>query len=670
MDYLVGVRFEASGNLYSAMGKLSMAMLAADEATGLLKNRFVDMAAAGVGMFAALTSASVQYTNTVARLAVTLNGVKDLHKNLGAVLGPTGNAQYLSSNTLTGLVGTVQSLYGGHPPKGALRTAANIANVAEYGYGYGSHAQPVVSSLLTSGVRYAQYMGYKSPEHIERISASVARAVLGHQNIAGASNQSAYLSAANSVFGSSLIGNLGKNVSPNMIATWIAATTRQGDSGAVPAFLNLMAGKGLTNAKGLPLLMNKMFGLHLGTNQSILAASQGNYLKLDMRSKDPFVNVARSLLFGLEKGAGYTTNKFIRESALTSAQRRHIMQMAGVDFDKHGPFYGMLKTYMFSMGALSHVKGNYQQAAAAGKQRTQRNLNLITDSAGRIYTQIGAGADVSGILGWAGHTLAGMASTMSTHPSIGRHVGGAGLAAAFSGISAGVMGLFGKIMEKMGFGTLAKGAGSIGSKFLAPLAMFQALVSGASLLRAIPSIRSGENFLTHWMGKIKYVNKGLFSLMKAVSDFGWAIATFNFGKYFPKFISNMKGAFSDWHKDLTSLFKPLIGGSSIVHSQFKHGKTSGVLPFAFHGRAYTTMWSAHEAAFNKKKDMEQWDADYTNPVTHKHAVQDVHIHFHGVNPGSKAGLKDVQDGIVKALRNAVMGAGFHTATPLAAGNGS
>ena len=82
------------------------------------------------------------------------------------------------------------------------------------------------------------------------------------------------------------------------------------------------------------------------------------------------------------------------------------------------------------------------------------------------------------------------------------------------------------------------------------------------------------------------------------------------------------------------------------------------------------MWSAHEAAFNKKKDMEQWDADYTNPITHKHAVQDVHIHFHGVNPGSKAGLKDVQDGIVKALRNAVTGSGFHTATPLAAGNGS
>ncbi|OCX74442.1 hypothetical protein A6M27_09800 [Acidithiobacillus thiooxidans] len=173
---------------------------------------------------------AVDYSTAKLELSETLNGIKDLHKNMQFVYGPEGThgaAAYLTPDSRLDIAVFSQSLFYGHPPAGAKRRMAGITRTLEYGIQMSrKRAISLMESLAASGVQYAQDTGHTNPLTLSKISTAISKQIIGHQQMVLPSQVGTYYSTAEKVFSSPRIGVL--HATPAQITQLIGATVRAG----------------------------------------------------------------------------------------------------------------------------------------------------------------------------------------------------------------------------------------------------------------------------------------------------------------------------------------------------------------------------------------------------------------------------------------------------------
>lgn len=313
-EYLVGIRFEAAGNLARSMERYGLMFAGLDEASKLLKFRWAELAAAGIAMWAALADGAMRYQNTLNAIAATTHNLATAHKEAGQAYGTKGANALTSAQEKTGFIEWMNRKYGGKDSSSLLAAWSKTSGALQYNMGLSAAdatgtasqmAKDLRMRSLKYGTRAAQagYIAKNMPD------------ILGHY--ASAVNPTRYMENVKELLDSPFT----QNMKASGLIRFAALMSGKGGEGIVKHFLELAGGK--TSGKFFTEL--EALGYKPGAGGGLLRAMQGYFFNYHLKNPNMMWGMANRLGYRFEATHGYAHGPI---SGMTPAERGAFMKYA------------------------------------------------------------------------------------------------------------------------------------------------------------------------------------------------------------------------------------------------------------------------------------------------------------------------------------------------------
>ncbi len=651
LDYLVGVRFKAYGNLLGEIGKYSFALAGLEGLTGVLKNKFVDLSAAGIGAFVELTKAAENYQKMLATLEIGLRNATTAHKAMHQALSTKGAAGFLTPEagvTRGMLLGGYFGAKGLNPKSEGMynRTVEMLRGT----YGMSSaDSSGFMQKFLSAGLGYAQARGVPVGKQ-ENYAIHAAQLVAA--NMGKFVDQGAYLSNIRRAMQSPYAGTTG--LSTNMLFGSIGLDTllqqtRGVGSGATNRLMALMTG----NASRAAVETAMLNGFHVGVNGSVAMAVGGHPYAFSRRQMLSFISdprlLAKTMLPTLEAGspyAGMSLRQVERDKAALSFLS--VRAKAELASSHSGMYSKFLEGLFFTphdyrhFGEVSPFTNKYDAPVVNALNRLSGNLDKLGDVIGKQ-----AGPMVAGVVGGLGAAAGWVTSAAAHHPWVGKAMAVGSLVATGIGISGIVKGIGTFLSKVPAFGLLGRGVGLLGDAGMLGTAGFGGWEIGKILDKVFPKFTGGlgKDIVGGWLG--------IFDAMKAF--FSWISGN---TKGVVHDIHQMTHAFSFMAHGLTDMAQA-VGisiGSSPLHAAEKRALASSWM--GAKGSAVINSFGKYDPTTG------ELPVTYTETEKGKSAASRLDVYLHGED-----NTKDIAHAIAQSLQRVVTGEGRNTARPLASGVG-
>jgi len=642
IEYLVGVRFQSSGNLFGAMKQLGLSFLAADEASKLLKNRFVDMTATGVAMFAALADGAQAYQNNLVKLENTMASTLTAHKQMASIYGgKVGSA--LGPSTLTGVYANMsQQLYGSSAASNPRLMREAASTTTSLNYMFGGKGAALQNALFNAGIGYQRNaLGITNSTQAgfgaEGIVQNIVR-MLPH-----AINQGAFITGVTKMLGSPYTSHAGEPINKLIsLAAFLSGGGATAVSG-ITQFAKLREG----GASGIATIMGMMgqFGLHVGITKSMLFAAGQSALSVRGAQTLPSLIQKHILPVLTDMAEAHLGLKQGPIGSLTASQQERVRALRNMYAErafKSVPWLAAdVEAFSRSTAAQrARAMSPTNMAAITAREKTLPSywIGRITSGLEKLGESIGGSSPIVTALRDLSNGITSFNSYISGHKSVAVAAGGSffGAAAGFSGAGivalisrfVGAKGLFGKL------GIVFRGLSFVVATFLEALGAFNIGYFVGTLLRGVPWIKKFGDYLGDimiWMAKASSPMK---HFLNAFVDF---VQTITFQKdKFPQALTQFgKGAGGAWDG-----LKNFLGfGSATMVGTYKNKSymfgESQINPHT--GDVIANYSPAHGAEMH------------------------IHVHLpHGVDAHSAKGLKDIAKAIADAVKSNTQGMGHQT----------
>ena len=647
LDYLVGVRFKAYGNLLGEIGKYSFALAGLEMASDLLKNKFVDLAAAGIGAFVELTKAAENYQKILANLRGELQGTGLAHKAMTQALSVKGTNAYLSPTSGAARGALLGNLFGNLNPAASKQYNRTMEMLMYTHNMHQANATGFMQRFVGAGLGYAQTTGV-SPRNQEMSSIRTAQMVaanmwkfvsLGH----GAGGT--YLSNIYSALRSPYAGTLGLSEKALFGAvglnTLMQATHGYG-SGAAQRFLALMTGH--ASKQTVQDLM--LAGVHVGLQGNLGMAVGGHVYRFNRQQMLGFLKhpqkLTEAFLPLIEQGSKYAgwslsqieSNRHARQYIATHAKAMLGNLGSGI-------FTTFMEGYLLTQAERRRFGAN-TPFTEKDNSKLLRSLGVLSQNMEKLGDVIGKQASpiVTSVIGGLSGATKWLTSFVSHHPWVGQAMTVGSLVATGVGIS-GMVGKIGAFISSKipMLGWLGKGMGFLGNAGMLGSAAFGGWEIGKLLDEWFPHLTGGIG---------KTIVGGVLGLFDATKAFFSWIAGNSSGV--TSALKHARHAFSFMFKGLAEIGKvlglwtpatPLDTKAAHIYDNYlkKHTQPDGALPVAPQVAPIGSPTAA-------------------GTTSHLH----VYLHGNGSN-------KEIAHHIAHALKSVVTGEGIKTARPLAAGIG-
>jgi len=613
IEYLVGVRFQSSGNLFGAMKQLGLSFLAADEASKLLKNRFVDMTATGVAMFAALADGAQAYQNNLVKLENTMASTLTAHKQMASIYGgKVGSA--LGASTLAGVYSNMsQQLVGSKVAANPRLMKEAATTTTDLRFIFGAKGYDLQNSLFNAGVQYQRNIGNTNSATVGFGAQRIVSEIVDMMR--SVPNRAAFTSGMIKLLGNPYTRYAGQPLS--QLIPLAALLSRGGGAAmsAIPDFGSMLKG-GLSKSK-LPLLLGLMraSGLSVGVSHNTLAALSGSFLSL--RGVHTLPGLILNHIFPYMNNVWEAKNHVsigTPMSKLTSAQQASLRQFRAL-------YIKRVAAQDPSLAAALSVFNNFTPEQRARmmtptsqawytrheKQQPVYWLKKIENHMEKLAEAISGSSPIVTALRGLSNAIGTITDFIGKHQSALKAAGGSffGAAAGFSGAGivalisrfVGAKGLFGKL------GIVFRGLAFGVSTFLEAIAYFNVGYFVGTLLRGVPWIKKFGDYLGDimiWMAKgsptMKHFLNAIVDIVKTITFQGnklpqaWA----QYKKYAGGIVSDIKNflgfgpaamvgkyknnsyMFTEHQVDphtgkLTAYYQPLHGAEMHIHVHLPHG---------------------------------------------------------------------------------------------------
>lgn len=561
LDYLVGVRFKAYGNLLGEIGKYSFALAGLEAASDLLKNRFVDLAAAGIGAFAELTKAAENYQKMLANLKGELQGTGLAHKAMAQALSTKGTNAFLSPGSGVARGALLGNLFGNLNPA-ANKQYNRTMEMMMYTHNMSqANATGFMQKFVGAGLGYAQTTGVSSKNQ-ETSSIRTAQMVAANMwKFAALGNGAggAYLNNIYSALRSPYAGTPGlseKTLFGAVGLNTLLQSTHGYGSGATQRFLALMTGHG--SRQTIQDLM--LAGVHVGLQGNLGMAVGGHVYKFNRQQMLGFLKnpqmLTKAFLPLVEQGSKYTgwsLNQVEHNSAAKAYIATHAKAMLGNLGS--GIFSLFMEGYLLNRFERNRYGGN-TPFTEKDNSKLLKSLGVLHQSLDKLGDIIGKQSSpmITNVIGGLSGATRWFTSLVSHHPWIGPAMTTGSLVATGIGVS-GIVRMLGGLLSKVPMlGWLGKGVGLLGSAGMLGTAAFGGWEIGKILDKAFPHITGGLG-----KGSVGFV-MSIFDAMKAFLS--WVSGN---GKGVAHDLHSIGSAFSFMTKGLNEMLKP-FGVAPFLHS--------------------------------------------------------------------------------------------------------
>ena len=481
LDYLVGVRFKAYGNLLGEIGKYSFALAGLEAASDLLKNRFVDLAAAGIGAFAELTKAAENYQKMLANLKGELQGTGLAHKAMAQALSTKGTNSFLSPGSGVARGALLGNLFGNLNPaanKQYNRTMEMMMYTHNMSQG---DATGFMQRFVGAGLGYAQTTGVSSKNQ-EMSSIRTAQMVAANMwKFAGLGNGAGgmYLNNIYSALRSPYVGMAGLSEKTLFGAvglnTFMQAEHGYG-SGAAQRYLALIMGHG--SKQTIQDMM--LAGIHVGLQGNLGMAVGGHVYKFNRQQMLGFLKhpqtLTKAFLPLIEEGskyAGWSLSQVEHNRAARRYVSTHSQTILG---NLHSGIFTLFREgFLLTQGERKRFGGN---TPFTGKDNSKllKSMGVLGNNLDKLGDIIGKQSSpmITGVIGGLSGATKWVTSLVAHNPWIGPAMTTGSLVATGIGIS-GVVRMLGGLLSRVPMlGMLGKGIGFMGDAGMLGTAAFAA----------------------------------------------------------------------------------------------------------------------------------------------------------------------------------------------------
>ena len=646
LDYLVGVRFKAYGNLLGEIGKYSFALAGLEMASDLLKNKFVDLAAAGIGAFVELTKAAENYQKILANLRGELQGTGLAHKAMTQALSVKGTNAYLSPTSGAARGALLGNLFGNLNPAASKQYNRTMEMLMYTHNMHQANATGFMQRFVGAGLGYAQTTGV-SPRNQEMSSVHTAQMVAANMwKFAGLGHGAGgmYLNNIYSALRSPYVGMAGLSEKTLFGAvglnTFMQAEHGYG-SGAAQRYLALIMGHG--SKQTIQDMM--LAGIHVGLQGNLGMAVGGHVYKFNRQQMLGFLKhpqtLTKAFLPLIEEGskyAGWSLSQVENNRAARQYVSTHSQTILG---NLHSGIFTLFREgFLLTQGERKRFGGN-TLFTEKDNSKLLKSMGVLGQNLDKLGDIIGKQSSpmITGVIGGLSGATKWFTSLVSHHPWIGPAMTAGSLVATGVGIS-GVVRMLGGLLSRVPMlGMLGKGIGFLGDAGMLGTAAFGGWEIGKILDKAFPKFTGGIG---------KTIVGGVLGLFDATKAFFSWIAGSSSGV--ESALKHARHAFSFMFKGLDEIGKflglwtpstSLNTKAAHIYDNYlkKHTQTDGALPIDSHA------------------------APLISP-TAPGGASHVHVYLHG--DGSN---KEIAHHVAQALKSVVTAGGISTARPLASGVG-
>ncbi len=626
LDYLVGIRFKAYGNLGESLKKYVW--------------EFADFASVGVAAFAALTDAALQYQKTLALLGGELNNTKLAHKAMAQTLSSKGSSAYLTPGAGASRGALLGNLFGDQGlNKGSVNAYNRTVEMLRGTYHMtANQASSFMSKAVMAGVGFAQTRGI-APGKQESYALSTAQMLAANVGKFHGESQSTYMSSMYAALKSPYAGMPGLSRGTLFGAVGLNTVMQQTHgygAGATNRLLSLISGHASHSAVSLLMLDH----MRLGVNGSLALAVGGHPYKIDKSQMlrylaDPVAFTKRFLPM-LETGTPYTGMSLAQIDKNPAAKRAIGLAAAQALKASHSGLYTLFQEGLLLTPHELRRYGTNTTFTNKNDSPLVNAMNSLEASLDKLWMRIGKVADVTGVMQGISKGASWLNTAMGV-PAIAHGVLGLG---AF-----GLLGLA-KIGSKLGFLGSLKALGTlIGRVSELSMAAYGGWQIGKTLDAVFPKTTAS-------VGKIVA---------------GTVLTVFNAAKVFFAWISGNANS-------ITSALKSLQHSLSFIGKGF-HELANLIDPSAHKGKLH----SIERKVLNSTYTGPLGDIYATHigkdrngelPVDYMHTQGRIHTENHftvHVHPGESP--SEIQMAIVDALKSVVHASGRNTSSSLAHGIG-
>ncbi len=454
LNYNVGVRFEAFGNLHSRMAALTAAFLLLEGRSNALQRGFLSVGKAGVAMFAGLIAAARDYNNVLAKLETSSFNIAQAHAAMANSLrGGTPFGMAATAGQQMAIAGAFMTPSAG-VSQANLKAYQRPITWLQYGMQYSGGAAESMGYEALRAARTAEaYRGYVGASGVAPSLALESR-IIRHLPHIAVGRRGAYFSEITSA----LMDPRFATTPLRNIMRMAAMTATQG--GVTPNEIAKFAMGGIQSQE-VAQMMN--MGLHIGVG-NLAAAVGGHPFMLSSATQQGimknYVSWSRShLIPGLERAAGMTPTPV---GQLTHAQYATLSKEAGIAFGA--------QPVLFHMAEAALTMNRFETAvvrATTSVHTMNRASNTVGKTLGTMGAQIG---EIGGTIGgdfrssqvWKLFAEGGLGLTGGILHLMGNKSYGKPITNILSGMSGVSMGLgVAGIGARFGMSALGSGLGAI-----------------------------------------------------------------------------------------------------------------------------------------------------------------------------------------------------------------